>query len=57
MTILFWVFFSLAMLSIIGFIVSMCVEKLRYSTFPALMSLSLSVCALVLNIINLITKL
>ena len=57
MTILFWAFCLLAMLSMIGFIISISVKKLRYSIFPALMSLSLSVCALVLNIINLITKL
>ena len=56
MIILFWIFFGLAITSLIGFIVSMSIKTLRWSSMPAIMSLLLSTFALLCNIINLCIK-
>lgn len=54
MDILYWIFFGLAILFLIGFIVSISVRKLRWSTMPAIMSLMLSIFAFLVNIISLL---
>lgn len=61
MEVLFWVFFALAILFLIGFVVSFIlsikVERFKFSILPAVMVLGVSTCSFIMSIINLISKL